>query len=149
MTRPRTGLRRSRFGNAGVIADAGRHTVSLTVPARPDYVGVARLALSAVCRALGVQPDPLDDLKLAVTEVAARFVAAVGVVADEGPPRHVTYVFRVEDERLVIEIAGAPLRRLPAEELALARAILEATVDQWSEQVDSVQLVKFLGPRAE
>ena len=149
MSRPTTGVGRGRFRGAGEIADAGRHTVSLTVPAKPDYLGVARLALSGVCRAVGAQADALDDLKLAVTEVAARFVTAVGVVADQAPPRQVSYVFRVEDQRLAIEIAGAPLRRLPPEELALARAILEATVDQWSEQVDSVQLVKFLGPRAE
>jgi len=131
------------------MAANGGRTVSLSVPARPDYVGLARLALSGVCRATGVGTRRLDDLKLAVTEAAARFVSAVAAATPDAPQRHVSYVFRVDDERLVIEIAGAPLQPLPSEELDLGRAILEATVDQWSEDGGCVRLVKFLGPRAE
>src|SRR3954452_20776503 len=44
--------------------------VSLTVPAKPDYVVLARLALSAVCRLSRLAPEEVADLKLAITEAA-------------------------------------------------------------------------------
>ena len=47
--------------------------------------------------------------------------------------------------RVAVGIRGS----LPDDELALARAIVQATVDGWSEEADRVRLVKFLGPRAE
>src|SRR4051794_37528588 len=46
-------------------------TVSLAVPAKPDYVVLARLALSAVCRLSPLAPEEAADLKLAITEAAA------------------------------------------------------------------------------
>ena len=53
--------------------------VSLTIPARPDYLVLARLALSAVCRLTPLSPEEVADLKLAITEAANDFV-------DEAPP---------------------------------------------------------------
>src|SRR3712207_8557728 len=47
------------------------------------------------------------------------FRSAVAAATPDAPQRHVSYVFRVDDERLVIEIAGAPLQPLPSEELDL------------------------------
>ena len=48
--------------------------VSLTIPAKPDYLVLARLALAAVCRLTPLSPEEVADLKLAVTEAAADFV---------------------------------------------------------------------------
>ena len=53
--------------------------VSLTIPARPDYLVLARLALSAVCRLTPLSPEEIADLKLAITEAANDYV-------DEGRP---------------------------------------------------------------
>ena len=44
--------------------------VSLAIPAKPDYVVLARLALSAVCRLSPLAPEEVADLKLAITEAA-------------------------------------------------------------------------------
>ena len=46
------------------------HTVSLTMPAKPEYLVLARLALSAVCRLTPLEPEQVADLKLAITESA-------------------------------------------------------------------------------
>ena len=48
--------------------------VSLTIPARPDYLVLARLALSAVCRLTPLSPEEVADLKLAITEAANDYV---------------------------------------------------------------------------
>src|SRR3954467_15200181 len=45
-------------------------TVSLAIPAKPDYVVLARLALSAVCRLSPLAPEEVADLKLAITEAS-------------------------------------------------------------------------------
>ena len=42
-------------------AATGR-TVSLAIPAKPDYVVLARLALSAVCRLSPIVPEQVADL---------------------------------------------------------------------------------------
>ena len=49
---------------------ATAHKVSLAIPAKPDYVVLARLALSAVCRLSPLAPEEVADLKLAITEAA-------------------------------------------------------------------------------
>jgi serine/threonine-protein kinase RsbW len=42
--------------------------VRLTFPAKPDYLLLARLALSGLTRSVPVSEEALADLKLAVTE---------------------------------------------------------------------------------
>ena len=97
--------------------------VSLTIPAKPGYLVLARLALSAVCRLTPLQPAEVADLKLAVTEAASDFVEA------GGEEDTVAFEFRLHPDRLAIEMTG-PAGTSPPDELELSRAIIEATVDQ-------------------
>ena len=97
--------------------------VSLTIPAKPGYLVLARLALSAVCRLTPLQPAEVADLKLAGTEAASDFVEA------GGEEDNVAFEFRLYPDRLAIEMTG-PAGTSPPDELELSRAIIEATVDQ-------------------
>jgi serine/threonine-protein kinase RsbW len=127
-----------------VAVDVDSRTVALTVPARADYLVLARLALSAVCRLTPLEPDEVVDLKLAVTETAA---GALGdEPSDEDDGERLSFRFNLGDDRLTIEIDGAVEPRLPAEERQLGRAIIEATVDQHEEDGATVRLVKYLKP---
>src|ERR1700742_5222534 len=56
------------------MTDTDSRDVSLTIPARPDYLVLARLALSAVCRLTPLSAEEIADLKLAITEAANDFV---------------------------------------------------------------------------
>ena len=103
--------------------EAESRDVSLTIPAKPGYLVLARLALSAVCRLTSLQPAEVADLKLAVTEAASDFVE-VG-----GEEDTVAFEFRLHSDRLSIEMTG-PAGTSPPDELELSRAIIEATVDQ-------------------
>jgi anti-sigma regulatory factor (Ser/Thr protein kinase) len=49
--------------------------VRLELPARPEYVGVVRLALASLARNAGVEEERVDDLKIAVSEVCTDVVA--------------------------------------------------------------------------
>jgi anti-sigma regulatory factor (Ser/Thr protein kinase) len=113
--------------------------VSLTIPAQPGYLVLARLALSAVCRLTPLEAVEVADLKLAVTEAANEFVDD-----EAGPENTIDFDFRLADDRLILELSGP---RAPAseEDLELSRAIIEATVDQSDFQPGRTILVKRLG----
>ena len=64
-----------------VEAQASDRDVALTIPARPEHLVLARLALSAVCRLTPLTPEDVADLKLAITEAANDFLFTV--VRDE------------------------------------------------------------------
>lgn len=49
-------------------------TATLTVPAAPEQARTARLVAGAAARRAGVDPDSLDDVRLAVAEAVARAV---------------------------------------------------------------------------
>lgn len=52
----------------------GERLVRLSFPAKPDYLLLARLALSGLTRAVPVSEEALADLKLAVTEACGNAV---------------------------------------------------------------------------
>jgi serine/threonine-protein kinase RsbW len=118
------------------------HTVSLAVPAKPDYVVLARLALSAVCRLSPLAPEEVADLKLAITEAANDFVEESRPDEDES---RLDFSFRLLDDRLVLELQG-PGTEVSETEQELGRAIIEATVDEADFTTDRTRLVKYLAP---
>jgi serine/threonine-protein kinase RsbW len=120
---------------------ADSRDVSLTIPARPDYLVLARLALSAVCRLTPLSPEEIADLKLAITEAANDYVDESRPLDDES---RVSFAFRLLDDRLSMELSG-PGSSVSAVEQELSRAIIEATVDECSFGTGRTLLVKFLG----
>jgi serine/threonine-protein kinase RsbW len=119
---------------------ADSRDVSLTIPARPDYLVLARLALSAVCRLTPLSPEEIADLKLAITEAANDYVDESRPLEDES---RVSFSFRLLDDRLSMELSG-PGSSVSAVEQELSRAIIEATVDECSFASGRTLLVKFL-----
>ncbi len=121
--------------------------VSLTIPARPDYLVLARLALSAVCRLTPLSPDEVADLKLAITEAANDYVEEVEVDSEDEEGR-LHFSFRLLDERLVLELEGTSAS-VSTTEQELGRAIIEATVDECDFAPGRTRLVKYLAQRAQ
>ena len=120
--------------------ESGTRSVRLTVPAKPDYIVLTRLALSAVCRLTSLEPEDVADLKLAVTE------AATGLVRDDSNEQ-LSCDFTLEEGRLVLDIGGPDSITVSAEEQEVARAIIQATVDECEFDEGAVRLVKYLKPR--
>jgi serine/threonine-protein kinase RsbW len=117
--------------------ESSTRSVRLTVPAKPEYIVLTRLALSAVCRLTPLEPEDVADLKLAVTEAATAFV---GEDSDE----QLSCGFELEDQRLVLEIGGPHSATVSAEEQELGQAIIQATVDECEFRANGVTLVKYL-----
>ena len=123
-----------------MAADPAARAVSLTIPAKPEYVVLARLALSAVCRLTALPPEVVADLKLAITEAATAFVGE-----GEGSSASVTISYALDRETLAVDVgAGAGRAALAEEEEELGRAIMEATVDELRYGDGSIRLVKYL-----
>jgi serine/threonine-protein kinase RsbW len=82
-------------------------TVRLSFPAKPDYLLLARLALSGIARQLPLGDELLADLKLAVTEACGNAVRhaypdGLGDVA-------VSYVVRGDVIEILVEDQGTGL----------------------------------------
>ena len=117
------------------MTEASSRSVSLAIPPKPDYIVLARLALSAICRLTPLQPDDVADLKLAVSEVATERLSGTS-------EESVRLEFELEHDRLVVDLHAGPAP--PGSEDALSRAIVEATVDEVTYNQSSVRLVKRL-----
>jgi hypothetical protein len=114
--------------------------VSLTIPARPDYLVLARLALSAVCRLTPLSPEEVADLKLAITEAANDYVDETRGLEDES---RLNFSFRLGDDRLLMDLDGTA-GPVASSEQELSRAIIEATVDHAEFADGRTRLVKYL-----
>jgi hypothetical protein len=114
--------------------------VSLTIPARPDYLVLARLALSAVCRLTPLSPEEVADLKLAITEAANDYVDESRGLEDES---RLSFSFHLADDALMMDLDGTA-GPVASSEQELSRAIIEATVDKAEFGDGRTRLVKYL-----
>lgn len=77
------------------------HAIRLTIPAKAEYISLARLALTGLSRLRALDAETLADLKLAITEAASNSVRhAYGDGAGT-----VEVVYDLQPDRLVIEVS--------------------------------------------
>ena len=113
------------------------NVVTLAIPAKTDYLVVARLALAGIAREVRMSETTLADLKLAVTEACGNAVrharpSAHGVV-------HVRYELEGDSIEVAVEDEGPGIPELPdagpldPEELSesgMGLEIIRALVDE-------------------
>lgn len=80
-------------------SDGGR-TVRLTIPAKPEYITLSRLALSGLSRVRPLSDETLADLKLALTEACSNSVRHA--YGEDGG--HVAISFELLEDRLIVEV---------------------------------------------
>jgi len=135
---------------AANVADGS--SVRLTIPAKPEYITLVRLALSGLSRLRPLSEETLGDLKLAVTEACSNSVRHGG----EGV---VEVLYELQPDRLVIEVAddgpgfaavGARADEQNLVEGGLGIAIIKAVSDEFEAGKRStgrgsrLRFVKFL-----
>ena len=76
-------------------------SVRLTIPAKPEYITLGRLALTALAGVRPVSDETLYDLKLALTEACTNSVRHAYANGREG---NVEIVYELQPDRLVIEV---------------------------------------------
>jgi len=118
------------------MSDEGR-SVRLTIPAKPEYITLGRLTLTALAGVRPVSDETLHDLKLALTEACTN---SVQHAYEEGREGTVEILYELEPDRLAVEVAdqGPGFERLEQagdgdEELSesgLGIAIIRALADE-------------------
>ena len=109
--------------------------VTLVIPARTEYLILARLALAGIAREARIDQSTLADLKLAVTEACGNAVRH----AQPGGEGVVTVRYTVEDEAIEIRVEDdgpgmdapdqASLADVELSEGGMGLAIIHALVD--------------------
>lgn len=79
---------------------ANQKRVGITIPARSEFVGLARLAVAGMARDSEVDEQIIDDMKIAVSEVASNIVQ--NAAGDSGSSLSMNLV--IDDQALVVEI---------------------------------------------
>ncbi len=119
-------------------------TVRLKIPARAEYIGLARLALAAVCRLTSLSPSDVADLKLAVSEAANDLLGPQASPDPSVPPGSLRFELELEPARLTLRMEAGQPRSEATDERELSQAIIEATVDEWEYEACATRLVKYL-----
>jgi serine/threonine-protein kinase RsbW len=76
-------------------------SVSLTMPARPEYITLGRLALTGIAGLRPLSDETLHDLKLALTEACTNSVRHAYHDGGEGK---VEILYELEPDRLAVEV---------------------------------------------
>ena len=133
-------MRIQREQTALVNANGSSRAIRLTIPAKPEYITLGRLALTGLVR---LRPQPLSqevlgDLKLALTEACTNSVRH----AYAGGEGSVQILYELHSDRLVVEVTddgrgfevparpGAVLDGQELNEGGLGIAIIEALADE-------------------
>jgi anti-sigma regulatory factor (Ser/Thr protein kinase) len=110
--------------------------VVLEVPARSEYLLLARLAATGVGRSAGASEETIADLKLAVTEGVAN---AVRHAYPENAPGRVTVELRATTDRVEVVVSdtgrglagsGEPATGEPGGESGMGLSIIRAIAEE-------------------
>lgn len=133
-------------------SNATARSATLAIPAKPDYVVLARLALSAVCRMTPLAPEEVADLKLAITEATTYIMGGERRSAardEEDPAARIDFSFELGDDELLMRISGVEQPTVSADERELSMALIKATVDGYEYSGGTMELRKTLDYSAE
>lgn len=111
--------------------------VRLTIPAKAEYVALSRLTIAALGARLGLEPEVVADLKVAVTEACSLLVTPPEEAARSGASdASIEIEFDFVDDVWTIEVTGdrpfsgeMPQTSLDGEAAGLGLTIIGALVD--------------------
>jgi len=99
-------MEQSAVANSKALAE-----VELIIPSRPEYVGVARLAILGVASRMRFSYDEVEDIRLAVGEACTRAIERLNGSPSEGEPIRLRCL--IDTNRLTIEVRN-PLLEAPS-----------------------------------
>jgi hypothetical protein len=106
--------------------------VRLVVPARPEFLRLARVTAAGLAGRLGFSYDEIEDLRLAIDELC------FGLTGPTGRHGTVDLVYEIEPGTLTVEGHGKFLEDItPIGLTDLSRVILSALVDEHSLSADT------------
>ena len=119
-----------------MISQPDTRVVALSIPARPEYIALCRLALAGLTQVRPFEPEALADLKLALTEACTN---SVRHAYEDGREGSVDVRYELNGAAIAVEVADAgpgflrePSNVDPGEldEGGLGIAIIESLMDE-------------------
>jgi hypothetical protein len=104
--------------------DESRDEVRLVVPARPEFLRLARVTAAGLAGRLGFSYDEVEDLRLAIDELC------FGLTGTDGRLGMVELRYALDEEGLVVEGQGRFDDDMPVGLSQLSAVILGALVDE-------------------
>jgi anti-sigma regulatory factor (Ser/Thr protein kinase) len=108
-------------------------TISINIPASPEYLKVVRLIVSGLASRLGFTIDDIEDLKIGVDELSAYLTGA------QGRDGELDIGFDLHEDRIEIRGAGhfSTGTKVRTDLTEMSKMILETVVDEATlEQTD-------------
>lgn len=110
--------------------------IDIAIPAKPEYVGIARLVIAAFAKLLGFDSEVVEDIKVAVSEACTSAILQL----HRGPQsedRSIDISAYAESDRLIIDIGfiiaeavSIEIVRMQLNERDLGMSILTSIVDE-------------------
>lgn len=111
--------------------------VRLVVPAKPEFLGLARVTAAGLASRLGFTFDQVEDLRLAIDEMC------FGLTGSKGREGTLEVKFLLSPDGLGVEGRGHFASPAPVHLSELSEVILDALVDEHSMQ-DGAEGPRFL-----
>jgi serine/threonine-protein kinase RsbW len=99
------------------------YAVRLTIPAKPEYIALCRLALAGMSPVGGLSSETVADLKLALTEACSNSVRHAYGYDGDGV---VDIVYELHPDRVVIEVSDEGKGFVPGEQAESPEAMNES-----------------------
>jgi hypothetical protein len=100
--------------------------VRLVVPAKPEFLGLARVTAAGLASRLGFTFDQVEDMRLAIDEMC------FGLTGSQGRDGTLEVKFHLNPEGLAVEGRGHFASPGPVHLSELSEVILDALVDEHS-----------------
>lgn len=117
--------------------------VRLTLPARSEFVGVARSLVAGIASRLDLDLDQIEDVRLAVSEACAV------VLPDVRPSSDLDVVLRLGEADLTVDISAPTSAEAMGTAESFAWTVLRALTDQADGEVAQGRLrvrLRFVAP---
>lgn len=128
--------------------------VELTIPARPEFVGVARLSIARVASLMQFSFDDVEDIRLAVGEACTRAIDRINAAGPSADgERAITIPCSGYPDRLEIEVRSPllPEPKAGSGEEDLGSMLIQILMDELSEEerageeIHSLRMTKRIG----
>lgn len=121
-------------------------TVSMKIPASPQFLGVLRLVAAGLAARLEFTLEDIEDLKIAVDELSAY------ITGSQGREGTLDVRFTIDEDRIEIHgiAALSPGQKVRADLTEFSQMILETVADSASlEQLDGAPAFKLVKSKKE
>lgn len=113
--------------------------VYLTLPAKPRYLSLARLAASGICVGVDIDMDTLSDIRLLLTE-------SCNLSFEIGETEAIDIVLMPEDDGIRFSVSGVRKERIDSDEaLQITEMIIESLADELIFDEDKIIVYKNFG----